>query len=580
MLLDFVKTNDLEPFCVLRTSIRKGNDSIFKTTDAKIIFSKVLSKLSSDFVFSETANLWNVFSFVDNFEEVSKRQSFFKSVSVRRTEEGFFLKELIKPRQDWSPKYDVVVVTEDEGTFSRLQKLNCPVQFIVNENDLLELERYDIVQVVDCEMFGSVLSSLPQSIFLDSEGDVYLERFLEELSGWKNNLDILRRSNVSNEIGEIVNFLSSLCGLVDKKVNKVLTIDGAEKILENINEEITGKISDMTISGGSLVRILSEGKMPEDFEKMVDDALEKSDMPPEIFNLKIPVELDYKELEGYIKRQSANEFTHLAEEVKKRADEIREIPEKLKRLAMLLIFEDFCFGVSKYLNGKDFYPILSESVHFENVKNFFLESPEPISFQLDSFSRCSILTGANSGGKTTLLEHFLQNVVFFQLGLPVSGIVHMPMFSDIYYFAKNKGSANRGAFETLLTQMSKVKFSEQTLILADEIEAVTEPGIAGKIIATTAEYFISRNCFLVIATHLGYEIQDCLPMGARIDGIEAKGLDSNFNLIVDHNPVLGRLAHSTPELIVESMANNFDVPYFKFLQESLKKNKSDDEKFV
>jgi dsDNA-specific endonuclease/ATPase MutS2 len=151
----------------------------------------------------------------------------------------------------------------------------------------------------------------------------------------------------------------------------------------------------------------------------------------------------------------------------------------------------------------------------------------------------------------------------------------MPIFSEIYYFAKTKGSANKGAFETLLTQMSKIIPGEKTLILADEIEAVTEPGVAGKIVSATADYFIGKGCFLIIATHLGQDIQKVLPSKTRIDGIEAKGLDENFNLIVDHNPVLGRLAHSTPELIVEKMASSdkTKTDYFIFLNEFLKKVK-------
>ena len=93
-----------------------------------------------------------------------------------------------------------------------------------------------------------------------------------------------------------------------------------------------------------------------------------------------------------------------------------------------------------------------------------------------------------------------------------------------------------------------------------------------KIIAATAEYFISKNCFLIIATHLGYEIEKVLPSRARIDGIEAKGLSENNELIVDHNPVLGRLANSTPELIVEKMANSGKHDYFLYLNSYLKKN--------
>jgi dsDNA-specific endonuclease/ATPase MutS2 len=119
--------------------------------------------------------------------------------------------------------------------------------------------------------------------------------------------------------------------------------------------------------------------------------------------------------------------------------------------------------------------------------------------------------------------------------------------------------------------MSKISPGNKTLILADEIESVTEPGVAGNIISSTAEFFIEQNCFLVVATHLGQEVQKYLPERTRIDGIEAKGLDENFDLIVDHNPVLGRLANSTPELIVEKMAKSSQNIYFKFLNEKLKK---------
>ena len=118
--------------------------------------------------------------------------------------------------------------------------------------------------------------------------------------------------------------------------------------------------------------------------------------------------------------------------------------------------------------------------------------------------------------------------------------------------------------------MSKIKHGKKTLILADEIESVTEPGVAGAIVCATADFFIKRGCFMVIATHLGKEIQKNLPKYARIDGIEAKGLDENYNLIVDHNPVLGRLANSTPELIIEKMVNSYKTDYFNHIYSFIK----------
>ena len=566
-LLNFILKFELDPFSSYKTIIKKEKESIYKTSDAKKIYNKVIEKLSRDFIFKETDNLWNYFDFFDNFEVIKERQKFFKSLEKR---DNSYLRRLKKPRQTWDPKYDVVVITEDENTFVELQKLNCPVQLIVNDNDLSGLEKYDLIQVIDCEMYGSVLERLPQCIFIDDISNIYLERYLEELSCFSENYDILLKNNVSSDIKEILEKLKPLFDLIDIKINKSLTIEGVENIVEDINEKINSKIKDMTISGESLIKILGEGKMPESFEKIIKEALDESGLNREIFVFKIPVEIDYNELELEIKKRDSMQFTNLAEEIKRKAEELKKIPKLINKLKAHLILEDFCLGLSSYLDNKKIYPTYSENFHMSSSENLFLSNPQPIDFQLDNFSKCSILTGANSGGKTTLLEHIIQNISLFYLGLPISGEIHMPLFSDVYYFAKNKGSANKGAFENLLTQMSKIKAGKKTLILADEIEAVTEPGVAGKIIAATCEYFINLDSYLVIATHLGYEIQTCLPKKARIDGIEAKGLDNEFNLIVDHNPVIGRLAHSTPELIVEKMSKTFNEEYFKFLNEKIK----------
>jgi DNA mismatch repair protein MutS2 len=122
-----------------------------------------------------------------------------------------------------------------------------------------------------------------------------------------------------------------------------------------------------------------------------------------------------------------------------------------------------------------------------------------------------------------------------------------------------------------LSQIDKIETGKKTLILADEIESVTEPGVAGKIISATCEFFVHKGCFLVVATHLGQEISKNIPPNSRIDGIEAKGLDEYFELIVDHNPVLGKLASSTPELIIEKLASSKKTDYYRFLHDKVKK---------
>jgi dsDNA-specific endonuclease/ATPase MutS2 len=59
----------------------------------------------------------------------------------------------------------------------------------------------------------------------------------------------------------------------------------------------------------------------------------------------------------------------------------------------------------------------------------------------------------------------------------------------------------------------------------------------------------------VFVSHLAREITDAAEMTVAVDGIEATGIE-NGELQVDRSPVNGRLARSTPELIVEKLAED------------------------
>lgn len=570
-ILALIEENNLSPFSKTKTLVKSNEKSSFKTKDAKAVYNKVLSNISQYFTFAETSNLFNCLPFTENKEKIKERQDFFKTINKSMNKD--FLEQLAIPKRTWRPKYGIVAVTEDDKTFQELQKMGCAVKFLVNEYDLESLDDYDIIQVIDCENFSQVLERLPQTVFLDSIEDIYLERHLELLSAWKSNLEILNNNESSEEIKNLVNELIPLLTLMLDKPLEHIRKEQAEQALEEINDELQNEIKNLTLSGESLFSMLSKNSLPENIQNIIRNSIRKRNLPENIFQIKIPLSIDEDALDKLLKKQSAQENTGVAEKIKKKSQELRKIPEKLQQLSANLILFDFLSGISEFMQKTSSFPEFSDNLSFEDSANLFLDKAQPISFKLDEQNKCSILTGANSGGKTTLLEHIIQLLSLFQLGLPVSGKASLPLFTDIYYFAKNKGSMNKGAFETLLTQMSTIKPGKQTLILADEIESVTEPGVAGMIISATADYFIKQNSYLVIATHLGKEIQKNLPKLSRIDGIEAKGLDEFYELIVDHNPVLGRIANSTPELIVEKMANSQKTEYFTFLYDYLKRSK-------
>jgi DNA mismatch repair protein MutS2 len=566
-LLAFVKDNGLNPWKKSKTLVRGSVNSIYKTKDAKEVHSRVLESISKEFYFTDTGNILKFFGFSNDINEIKKRQAFFGK--VERGKVTSFLKGLKVPKPVWKPPYSVLAVTEDGDVYNELQKLGVPVKLLISETDVRELEGMDIVQVIECEEYGRILEQLPQSVFLNSVDDVYLERYVSLLSGWLDNLELLKGKNLG-KVDEIIAELDDILPLARTKKAEMLTRERLDEIVEEMNLKVNEKIKGMNFSGDLFVQVLQGKELPDELKEIINEEIRKSGIDKSIFVSGLPVRLDEQEAERFLRGQDLDAFTLVAEGIKKNARALRGVPGRLEELERELLMLDFTSGVGRWLVGRESFPQEAEEFYVKDALNVMLKEPQPISFHLNDSERCSVLTGANSGGKTTLLEHVIQYISCFQLGLPVAGELKTPLFSEVYYFAKTKGSMSKGAFETILTQMSGITPGKKTLILADEIEAVTEPGVAGKMIAATAAYFLEKGCFLVIATHLGQEIAKSKPVGARIDGIEAKGLDEFNELIVDHNPVLGRLASSTPELIVEKMARGNSNEYFGFLNSYLR----------
>ena len=595
-IIQFIVENGLSPFNNYKTSVKGNSGSFYKTTDAKAVHNKVLANISEKFRFPDASSLLQYFNFTNNLHDIKNRQEYFsKLVNVDRS----FLSSIKHPKSTWKPSYSVIVVTEDDQVFLKLREFGCPAKLLISERDVMELQVYDVVQVINCEQYGSALEELQQAVFLKNMQEAYLERYVTQLSSWieiidtiktadsrflsaqdseAKNLDILKDKQITENLKQTIDKVIPLLRLARREKKEILDVRKVEEVCEKMNSYLEEEMKNLTISGSVLMNALARGTIPDELKKIVQKLIKNSGFNEEIFIEKVPIEIDEVELDKLVRKQSIQGFTSEAEDIKKSAVELLQVPKLLGDLERELLLFDFESGIADWMDKKENKIEISDEFTIDNVPNIFLEKAQPISFRLDDRDRCSILTGANSGGKTTLLEHIIQSISLMQIGLPVNGNIKMPIFSEIYYFAKNKGSASKGAFETLLTQLAGIKSEKmnsdgKVLILADEIEAVTEPGVAGRIIAASADYFIQKGCFLVIATHLGQEIAKVLPNYARIDGIEAKGLDEQNELIVDHNPVLGRLASSTPELIVEKMAKKNSDEYLMHLWNCLEKSK-------
>ncbi len=283
-----------------------------------------------------------------------------------------------------------------------------------------------------------------------------------------------------------------------------------------------------------------------------------------------PLRVDQAQLQ--LLRQKLNnilEKTRLTRkrELAKTLSTFHQPVEKLVRkvLDFDLGFSIACFSAKFQLRMPKLIP--ETGIGFKAGENLFLRAHhgeiDPVSYSIGKTgfspasleSRVVLLSGVNSGGKTSLLELLAQCVILGYMGFPVPAKeFELGPVEEFYYFGKSKGTLDAGAFETTLKQFSVLSEASGKLVLADELESITEPGASARIIAGILEY-LSRNeqSLGIFVSHLSELILENTKTEVRVDGIEADGLDSHLELIVNRNPVYNRIARSTPELIVERL---------------------------
>ena len=170
--------------------------------------------------------------------------------------------------------------------------------------------------------------------------------------------------------------------------------------------------------------------------------------------------------------------------------------------------------------------------------------------------RVSVLTGANSGGKTTLLETLCTVALLASMGLPVPASAAAVGGFDRIVFHRRHASFNAGVLEsTLRSVVPPLVESGRTLMLVDEFEAITEPGRAADLLNGLVDLTVEREALGVYVTHLADDLSP-LPDAARIDGIFAEGLTNDLALRVDYQPRFGTIGRSTPEFIVSRLVAN------------------------
>ncbi len=267
----------------------------------------------------------------------------------------------------------------------------------------------------------------------------------------------------------------------------------------------------------------------------------------------------------------------------------------LKETASGLVHDvlDFDIGYTIACFSKKFalnMPLLHSEigVGIKGGSNLFLTNAVPIDYVVGRSSmnssvgklkdaRVILLSGVNSGGKTSTLDLLSQITILAHMGFPVPATgCELGLVEEFYYFGKSKGTMDAGAFESTIKDFSAIANKNTKIVLADEMESITEPGASAKIISGLLEELDDNNGLGIFVSHLAESILENTTHKIRVDGIEAKGLDEHLNLIVDRNPRYNYLARSTPELIVERLARKYeDIDFYRKLLKKFRSTTSD-----
>jgi hypothetical protein len=271
------------------------------------------------------------------------------------------------------------------------------------------------------------------------------------------------------------------------------------------------------------------------------------------------------ELESNVADSEAAVASELREAIQAAGDDVKAAVDAVDELAFELSLARF--AVAHQLRRPE---LVDDGLAVRGARNLFLgEDVQPVTYGVGEHGvtrtdgptppfgdRVTVLTGANSGGKTTLLETLCQVALLASMGLPVPAAAADVGEFDTVVFHRRHASFNAGVLEsTLRSVVPPLTGGGRTLMLVDEFEAITEPGRAADLLNGLVDLTVDRGALGVFVTHLADDLSP-LPASARIDGIFAEGLTDDLALRVDYQPRFGTVGKSTPEFIVSRLVAN------------------------
>lgn len=382
-------------------------------------------------------------------------------------------------------------------------------------------------------------------------------------------LDEMADEADAEAIAEVRDQLWPTTKLLEKRIHEEV-----DQAMQNVKLDLSG--SDMLealADAASLQRKLAQ-QTSDAIEQAIESATDEISnllskvgvrCPRTIFKAEWPTKVDRTTLDGIDSQLEELWKTTQSDRLVSLARRLAPLKSKCEIALRKLVELDQWLTIGRWAKSVDAVmpEICEHGISIKAGRHLLIDGvADPVDYGLgkcadkDDRQSIALLTGANSGGKTTMLELLAHCTILAHMGLPVPAkSAKVGRIESLHVLAKAGGTQSAGALEQTLLQLAEVVSNENSkLILADELEAITEPGAGARIIAGMLEAAESHSgtCMLLV-THLAPSIIEAAGKEMRTDGIEARGLDENLELIVDRTPRRNHLARSTPELIVRRL---------------------------
>ena len=408
-----------------------------------------------------------------------------------------------------------------------------------------------------------LLTSLPKGDgFFSYFDDIRMPQLQELLDEMSNEAD-------AEAIADVRDKLWPTSKELEKRIHEEV-----DQAMQNVKLDLSG--SDMLealADAASLQRRLAQ-QTSDAIEQAIESATDEIATlltsvgvrcPRTIFKTEWPTKVDRTTLDGIDSQLEELWKTTQSDRLISLARRLAPLKSKCEQSLRKLVELDQWLTIGRWAKSVDaVMPEMCENgIAIKGGRHLLIDGiPDPVDYGLGNCANSgdqqsiALLTGANSGGKTTMLELLAHCTILAHMGLPVPAkSAKVGHIESLHVLAKAGGTQSAGALEQTLLQLAEVVSNDDSnLILADELEAITEPGAGARIIAGMLEAAESHSstCMLLV-THLAPAIIEAAGKELRTDGIEARGLDENLELIVDRTPRRNHLARSTPELIVRRL---------------------------